>query len=178
MDTKTYQENILFMLKHPGILPDEADVYLKELKDSVELEVTRDISIWWRTVQIEKYCVLTSNYLKKKQCFDEEVRQFYLQTNVSPYIEVMAMQFYDYLLNTTTDDLLHSLAAFEKYLIKIKRGEVIEYEVQWQYEPYAILDMLLQNKDLKPEPFTGNYTTFMASYLEDHFEVIPQDELL
>lgn len=175
MNTAAFQQTILEMIKQPTKTGAGDEPYFTALANSIELEITRDISVWWRCLQIEKYCVLSANYLKLKKCFDESVRGFYLKTNVSPYIEVAAIQFLSFYQNDE-DTLLSSIAQFELNLIKLKRGEQFLQEVAWDYQPYMILEILLKGLPLDIEQHKGKFITLIGHEIEDYFRVIDLDE--
>ncbi len=174
MTLKQYQENILNLLKGKPFKKGAEDEYFESLKDSLELEVVNDISIWWRSLQIEKYCYLTSSYLKKINKFDSIVRNYYQNTSVSPYIEIASTNFFTYVnKNFTTNDLLISIAMFEDCLIKVRKGDFSTYNVNWNYEPLNVIDYLLDNNNLSNNNLLqGSYLTIISAKIDNLFKVI------
>jgi hypothetical protein len=106
--------------------------------------LVRKIALWWRKVQIENFCRLTSCYLKLQDNLETEVLNFFRNVNYSPFREVVGFQFLDYLIKETKDDLLKSIAEFERAIIKLKLGEKTQSIIIWNYEPYLVINYLLR----------------------------------
>lgn len=170
MNTKQYQQLILALIKKQAPPNVEEEPYVQYLKTSIELEITRDVSIWWRSMQLERYCLLTANYLKLTSQFDELITAFYLRTNVSPYIERAGQSFLDF-LQQADDKLLATIANFEDKLKQVKKGDTGNYSIYWNHEPFGILDALINGKPLALESIRGKYLTIINANLENQFEV-------
>jgi hypothetical protein len=170
MNNKQYQQLILALIKEqePPVLADE--LYAAQLKNSIELEIARDVSIWWRSMQLERYCFITANYLKLTSQFDKLIKAFYLQTNVSPYIERAGQSFLDY-LQQADDKVLATIANFEDKLKRVKKGDSGNYSIYWSHEPFSLLDALISGKPLELESMKGKYLTIINAQLENQFEV-------
>ncbi len=171
MNTKQHQQLILDLIKEKKISIEAEEPYISHLKSSLELEVARDISIWWRSMQIERYCLITANYLKLTVQFTDVIKAFYRVTNVSPYIERVGQSFLDY-LQKSDDQLLATIANFEDKLKRVKKGDDCKYSIAWQHEPFAVLDLLIKGEPLELEPIKGNYRTIIDAGLENQFEVV------
>ena len=52
------QRGLLDLIKNRGVPPE--DPYLRQVANSRELEMVREIAIWWRAFQIEDQCRFTS----------------------------------------------------------------------------------------------------------------------
>lgn len=170
MNTKNQQLLILELLKEqvPTFKGDET--YVNLLKKSLELEIARDVSIWWRSLQIERYCIITSNYLKLTTQFDSVVKAFYRTKNVSPYIERAGQCFLDF-VQQNDDKLLVTIAHFEDKLKRVKKGDNGNYSIHWNYEPLSMLDSLIHGKPLQLESIKGSYLTIINANFENQFEV-------
>jgi hypothetical protein len=174
MKTKQHQQLILELIKEKKTFTEADGPYVNHLKNSLELEVARDISIWWRSMQIERYCFITANYLKLTSQFNAVIKAFYRVTNVSPYIERVGQSFLDY-LQQSDDELLATIANFEDKLKRVKKGDNGKYSIVWHYEPYAVLDLLIKGQPLELESIKGNYLTIIDAALENQFEVVDLD---
>ncbi len=171
MNTKQHQQLILELIKEKKVTIMADEPYINHLKNSLELEVARDISVWWRSMQIERYCLITANYLKLTSQFDAVIKAFYRTTNVSPYIELVGQSFLDY-LQQSDDQLLITIANFEDKLKRVKKGDNGKYTIAWKYEPFSVLDFLINRKPLELESIKGNYLTVIDSALENQFVVV------
>jgi hypothetical protein len=171
MNTKQHQQLILELIKEKETSSEADESYARHLKNSLELEVARDISIWWRSMQIERYCLITANYLKLTSQFNDVIKAFYRATNVSPYIERVGQSFLDY-VQQSDDQLLATIANFEDKLKRVKKGDDGKYSIAWQHEPFAVLDLLIKGEPLELESIKGNYLTIIDLALENQFEVV------
>lgn len=153
--------------------PDEQDaVYLRELRTSRELSLVKEICIWWRCFQIENYCPLTSGWLKQQNLFESCVEEYYQNMNVPSYIEQAGMVFLGYVLSHIADLLAHSIAAFERAMIQVKRGNMDEYIISWDYEPYAILYSLLYKIPYDKANTQGKYQVLVSYNIPNLFSVV------
>lgn len=170
MNTRDFQHTIVQLMKGHNEAGRQED-YFQSLKTSLDLEIIRDISSWWRCVQFEKYCVLTCRYLNQTGRLESLVRSFYQNENISPYIETASHSFLAFLVAHTDDEDLRSLADFEDKLIKVRKGDKERYIIYWKTEPYGFIGDLLENK--KPDSKTGNdfYRTVIDCSFPDFFEV-------
>lgn len=118
--------------------------YLQQINTSNNILLIRKVALWWRKFQIENFCRLTSCYLNSHGKFDLEVWNFYRNVNFSPFREVVGFQFLDYLIKENNDELLKSIAQFERAIIKLKLGEKTQSTIIWNYEPYSVINYLLR----------------------------------
>lgn len=148
------------------------DAYFDYLSSSIDLEIMKDISAWWRCVTIEKYCVLTSRLLSMTGDFEKQIRAFYQQESISPFVEKASNQFLDYIMHQSTNPLWISVADFEDKLIRVRKGDELEYSIQWNYEPYSVVEKLLQNMPFNESQLTkGLFETRISNSIEDYFNV-------
>ena len=77
------QRGLLNLIKNRGVSPD--DPYLVHVAGSRELALVREIAVWWRAFQIEGQCRFTSRLLKRYQCFDTVVANYFNNNSTSPF---------------------------------------------------------------------------------------------
>jgi hypothetical protein len=170
MNTREFQHRIVQLMKGHFEAAEQDDYFLS-LKTSLDLEVIRDISTWWRCVQFEKYCVLTCRYLNHNGRLESLVRSFYQNENISPYIETASHSFLSFLVAGADDEHLRSLADFEDKLIKVRKGDEGHYIIYWKTEPYQFIGDLLQNKKPDTNGNDGFYRTVIDRSFPNFFEV-------
>lgn len=173
MNLRSYQKQILQLLKEIDAPPVE-DAYFLKVHQSRELAMVQEIVLWWRAYQLEQYCVLTTTLLKKQQQFEAQVASFYRQQDVSSYIEQLSDAFLSF-VSQSDDALLCSVASFERTLIRVKKGDPAIYEVDWQYEPYAVLDYLLHDSNPDWEQIAGKYHTLVSYKIQHNFFVTGEE---
>ena len=171
MDIRTLQTKIRDFLKMPVPSPAPDDPpYIHQLARSEELTLAREIAHWWRAYQIEQFCPLTATWLQLQDQLDEKVTRFYENTNVSAFIEQASADFLDF-LPADADSITRSIARFEKALIEVRRGEKKEYEIEWNMNPYMVLDALLERRKPDLETGQGRYVTAVSSQNPEFFNV-------
>jgi hypothetical protein len=159
MNIRTLQEGICALLKSRP-LPIE-DPQLEALAAAPGLELAREIAHWWRAYQLEQACPLTATWLKQRAAFEDSIAAFYETTNVSPYLETVAVDFAAF-VGRGADRVAAALAAFEQALIAVKRGEASgEVAIQWPCDPYAVLNAVLRGEEA-PVPGT-HYETVVST---------------
>ncbi|MCS3798489.1 hypothetical protein GGD38_003859 [Chitinophagaceae bacterium OAS944] len=153
--------------------PCEQDsVYLRELRTSRELCLVKEICIWWRCFQIENYCPLTSEWLKQQNLLEHCIEEYYQNTNVPSYIEQAGIAFLEYILSHIADSVAHSIAAFERAMIQVKRGDLREYIISWDYEPYAVLSGILYKTPYDQVNAKGQYKVAVSYNIPGLFNVV------
>jgi len=106
------QRALLALLKQRPVA-DCNDPRLKRVAASRELEMLREIALWWRRFQIEAVCRSTSRLLKKLGRFHAEVAAYFAANATSPFIEDLADGFLEYLSGDENADVA-SLASLER----------------------------------------------------------------
>lgn len=170
MELATLQRQLLGLIKFNYQPSDDDDPYIRAVAQSEHLEVLREIVIWWRAYGLQRYCPLTSTLLKRRQLFDDAVRLFISKCDISPFIEKLGPTFLEE-MSDYEDSLVASMAQFELALIKVKKGDPSEYLVAWQYEPYTLLNALLNDSPLDLESAAGQYQTIISHDLPQTFQV-------
>jgi len=172
MDLQEFQGKLLGLIKSTYEPVAQDGAYLRELRTSRELGLVKEISIWWRCYQVENYCPLTAAWLKYQDVFETTVEQYYQSTNVPAYIEQAGMAFLGYVLSVLADPLAHSVAAFERALIHVKRGDRCEHIVFWDGDPYAVLSLLLHKIPYEQAAARGRYQVTVSHTIPGMFSVV------
>ena len=144
--------------------------YIQQLAYSKELMLAREITHWWRAYQIEQYCPLTATWLQLHDLLDEKVTRYYENTNVSAFIEQASADFLAF-LQADADSITCSIVRFEKALLDIRRGEKKEYEIEWELNPYMVLDALLNRRKPDLKSSRGKYITAVSDQHPEFFAV-------
>ena len=148
MDLREQQRGLLQLLKKRSISVHEDD-YLTRISDSHELQLAREIAVWWRALGVERNCPQTSLLLKRLGRFEEVLEKFYCDNSTSPYMEEMARQFLTS-LSTDTDPLVAAMASFELAIRRMAAGDDEEFVINWDRDPDQVLKALRFNGPLPP----------------------------
>lgn len=163
------------MVRGNAIAEPQDDAYLQMISGSPQLQLVREIALWWRAKGLEEYCVLTTRLLKRLGAFDRLVAGFFGQFGAFPYVEEQAYRFLEFAGEDRTDlkipPLIASVAAFELALLRVKRGSVERYEVHWPCDPAPVIAALVNDEPLNLESSAGDFTTIISSTLPDCFEI-------
>ena len=109
------QRGLLDLIKNRGVPPE--DPYLRQVANSRELEMVREIAIWWRAFQIEDQCRFTSRLLKRCECFEDVVVTYFNNHRTSPFIEELSQDFLNSLVDHP-DWLIRAVPQFELALFE------------------------------------------------------------
>ena len=146
------------------------DEYLRSVAGSDQVELLREIVLWWRTFGVQRGCPLTSRLLNRQARLEEVVSRFVRDNSISPYVEDLAASFVT-AVQADEDPLVAAVASFEAALIRAKRGDRGRYVVEWPLEPYAVLAALLSDGPLPAS--TGDHSwTVVSAELPRSFEVL------
>ena len=141
-----YQREVRDLIKGRNVHAPE-DPHLAAVAGSPGLAAIRKIAVWWRSFGVENYCVFTSQVLKRAGIFDSSVEEFYRSQNVSPYIE-KAGELFLVLLSAHPDPLVAEMAQLELALLKVRRGDPGEFQLDWDRNPDAVFHALATKTDL------------------------------
>ena len=145
------QRGLLDLLKKRGSPPD--DPYLRHVQVSRELQVVREIAIWWRTFQLQVQCRFTARLLKRLGSFDAAVVAYFDNNATSPFAEELSRGFLSFL--RSHDDLLVStVAQFEHALLQARAGLPGQFEIVWDRHPDQLFLALEKGCEL-PSPEAG-----------------------
>lgn len=171
MDLAEHQRKLLGLIKTTYQATSNDEPYIQTVAQSKHLEVMHEIVVFWRSLGVERYCVLTASLLKQRGVFDESIENLIKTQALSPFIEKLGRTFVD-MMSHSEDDLIASVAQFESAFIKVKHGDPNQYTVDWHYEPYAILTSLIRDLPLEQYLTKGSYQTIVSAQLPNGFEVV------
>ncbi|HEU5292459.1 MAG TPA: hypothetical protein VFU05_17550 [Cyclobacteriaceae bacterium] len=174
MNLNELQVGVLDLIKSRHVVGiNDSTGYFLSVKGSKELLVVRKVALWWRTLQIESFCTLSSALLKYENCFNDAVTSFYNSSSFSPYRDEVGIQFLDYLQVYNSDAFVRTVSSFELALIQCKKGKAVSLSQTWEYEPYTIISGLLQNAISKEHFVKGSYLVEVCSGNAELFTVTP-----
>ena len=171
MDLAEHQRKLLGLIKTTYQATNDDDSYIQAVAQSKHLEVMHEIVVFWRSLGVERYCVLTASLLKQRGIFDKNIETLIKTQAVSPFIEKLGRTFVE-MMSQNEDDLIASVAQFESAFIKVKHGDHNQYIIDWYYEPYAVLTSLIRNLPLEQNLIKGSYRTVVSAQLPHSFEVV------
>jgi len=141
------QRGLLDLIKKRGAPPE--DVYLRQVANSRELTMVREIAVWWRAFQIEDQCRFTSRLLKRLECFEDVVINYFNNHRTSPFIEELSQDFLDS-LRDHPDWLIRAVSQFELALLKVRTDSAVCFEVLWDRNPDNLILALEEHNPLPP----------------------------
>ncbi len=174
MKLETLQTQLLSLIKSSEY-SGEGEPYLHLVQHSQNLKVMQSIIFQWKAFEIEQYCVFTTALLKRKGLFDAAVQTFIEKARISPFIERLGFLFLEE-MSSSSDTLVASLAQFERALLSIKQGDEATYVIEWDYNPYALLEALLHNMPLEERRGTISFRTILSKDLPRLFQVVSVKE--
>src|SRR5215208_7305791 len=162
MDLASHQRKLLGLIKCTYKGSNDEDSYIREVAQSTNLELIWEISAWWRALNIERYCFLTTSLLKSWGEFDTIVQEFAKNGGTSRFIESLGTQFLE-AMGRHENHLLSSVAQFELALIRVKSDDTSEHRVDWQHDPTIVLGKLLRGDPIGGALGNGHYRTIISS---------------
>jgi hypothetical protein len=147
-----------------GAPVEDGDPYVQMVEGSENLDVVREIGVWWKSFGIERWCSFTSALLRQRGTFDATVGEFCAQPGLSSFFEVTGNRLLDHLA-TRGDPLLRSLAAFELALLRAAKGELTEDAViTWEHDPDDVLRRILDDQSAD-DARRGTFATTVSERL-------------
>jgi hypothetical protein len=143
MNLQLLQTSLSALIKSRPLPAGTKDRYLEDIGYSDNLLLIQKIAFWWRKVQVEPYCRLTSTLLKATGKFDDVLSAFLSEKDFSSFRDEVGRQFLSDVISKEEDSLIRSVAEFELAVILLKSGEEIEASIPWNYEPYELIGQLL-----------------------------------
>lgn len=126
-----FQRGLLDLIKGR---PVPSDPYLQRVAASREIEMLREIAVWWRVFQIEAQCHFTSRMLKRLGCLNETVALYFSSNRTSPFVEELSRDFLQW-LRTQHDPFVRLVADFELALLEVRAGSCEQFQVRWDRHP-------------------------------------------
>jgi hypothetical protein len=143
-----HQHAMLDLLKGRRRPPGD-DAYLARIDRSPELDLLREVAVFWRMLAIESGCPWLAQLLKRRGILEREVEAFYRAEDVSPYAERATEQFVR-LQQASLDPLTAQMAATEAALIRVRQGDAQLFALDWDRNPNDVFAALGTGADLPP----------------------------
>ena len=143
-----HQHAMLDLLKGRPLPPGD-DAYLARIEGSPELDLLREVAVFWRMLAVESGCPWLAQLLKRRGELEREVEAFYRTEDVSPYAERATEQFVDRLSNNA-DPLIAHMAATEAALIRVRQGDAHPVALDWDRNPDRVFEALGSGGELPP----------------------------
>jgi hypothetical protein len=174
MELALLQRKLVGLIKGSYQPAHDDPAYIRAVAGSEHLAVVRDVVHWWRAFGVGRFCVLTATLLKQRGLFDDAIRAFVSNGRVSPFIEESGPAFLE-AMSTHADHLVRSLARFELALLSVKQGDPREFVVEWDHDPGAVLDAVLNGLPLSGDPAGGSFRTTLSRGIPGMFrtEAVP-----
>jgi hypothetical protein len=163
MNLELLQTNLSALIKSRDTTAAD-DPYLREVEASPNLRLVKKIAFWWRKVQIEQFCVLTTNLLRWNGTFQNYLESFITNNGYSAFREEVGFQFLEYLRSRELDSITRSVVQFEEAILKKRLGHDIDVRIPWDYEPYSVISGLLHNTFSENAFQTGRYDVSVSSF--------------
>jgi hypothetical protein len=139
MDLARHQQHLQQLITAGPDSVQADDPYIRNVAQSGHLEVLREVIWWWRQFDIERSCVLTSSVLKRRNRFEDTVRDFAAGRHLSPFVEGLAQSFLEY-VSHGADLLTACVARLEWAVLQVKQGDTREHSIEWPCDPRPILE--------------------------------------
>lgn len=149
---ETQQRGLLDLIKGRGPSPSD-DAYLAGIAQSGGLTMLREIALWWRAFQITAQCRLTSLLLKRLDCFDQSVAEYFQDHATSPFIEQLARGFLGW-MGHHPNTLISAMARFELAVLNAHDEGQEAVEILWDRNPEQLFETLQRGSaipDADPE---------------------------
>jgi len=132
MSLELYQRGLLELIKGRGVVAE--DPYLCSVAASREIEILREIAVWWRVFQIEAQCHFTARLLKRLGCLHETVALYFATNRTSPFVEELSRDFLKW-LRFHDNPLVRTVAEFEWALLEVRGDSSETFQVLWDRHP-------------------------------------------
>lgn len=139
------QRGLLDLVKKRGDSP--VDPYLRQVEGSPQLDIVREIALWWRGFALEAQCRFTSRLLKRLGIFQETVASYFDNNPTSPFVEELSVDFLDS-LRGHPNSLLGAVSQSERALLRCKAGSSKGAEILWDRHPDRVFQALQDGSEL------------------------------
>ena len=142
MDLQSYQRSLRRLMTGAAPAADDPP-YARALVSSTGLAVVREVIEFWRAHGVERFCVLSAGWLKRRGQFDAAIKRFVATTEFSPDIAEAGQQFLQHLSNDD-DALVRALAQFELALHETRLDPTQFRRLDWPCDPRPVLAEILE----------------------------------
>jgi len=164
MDLAAHQRALYELIHADSSAEHLSDPYLLEVKDSDGLRVVQDIVARWQAFDVRRSCPLTASALGHLGHFEQVVREVPFGT-ADAFLDSRSRLFLDHVARR--DGVIGSVARFERALINVRRGEREPRTVEWDRDPAAIINGLLEGRWLAALAKRGHYQTVIDPSLAE-----------
>jgi hypothetical protein len=145
------------------------DPYLERVRNSRGLAMVRTIRAGWLRFDLERCAPLTSSVLAHAGRFEAELTRLGRDPRTPPAVDALGPYFVGRYL-ADPDTLIAAVAATERALILVARGDRARQEVSWDRDPAAILNALLAGQ-VPPAATPGNFRVVVSYALPQLIEI-------
>jgi hypothetical protein len=174
MDLAAHQRKLLGLVRSTYQVCPEDDPYIQRVAQSKDLEEARRNIFLWRIYVLERACRLSFTLLKRRNLLEETLSGFITRYNISPFRETQGPALLE-VLSSHYDNLIASVAQFELALMKVKHGDPCSYVVNWNVEPYSILNSLAKGIPMGDSVLEGAYRILISRDLPFLFKIVREN---
>jgi hypothetical protein len=150
MNLAQHQQDLSRLVKCGAAGFHSDDPYVQAMATSTQLDMLREVTLWWREYDIERTCVLTASLLTRRGLLKDMVKHYVAQPGYSPFISEMTASFLG-LMAQHPDHVISAMAKFELAVIGAKRGEPGEESIDWPCDPRSVLNGIIsETRDTRP----------------------------
>jgi hypothetical protein len=164
------QQKLLGLIKNSYVPSPEDDQYFHQVAQSPNLQLIKEIALWWRQNHLERYCFFTSRFLKATGQMEITTAGYYQANNHSSFIEEIGPHFLQWLVGHTIG-LTHVIARFELGMMAINQEEVYEDEIIWPCDPLPVIHALIQGNLSAESIQSGHYRMTISDKIIGAFDV-------
>ncbi len=139
MNLAQHQQELSKLVKRGAAGFHSDDPYVQAIATSPQLDMLREVTLWWREYDVERTCVLTASLLSRRGLLQDMVKHYVAQPGYSPFISEMTTSFLG-LMGEHPDRVISAMAKFELAVIAAKRGEPGERVIDWTCDPRSVLN--------------------------------------
>jgi hypothetical protein len=154
---------------HPAQRRPAAEPYFDRVRDSRGLAMVRTIRASWLRFDLQRYAPLTSGMLTHAGRLEAELAQLGRDPGTPSAIDALGLHFVEQHL-ADTDPLIAAVAATERALILLARGDRTQHEVSWAQDPVPVLSALLASQS-PPASTPGNFRVVVSHLLPELIQV-------
>jgi hypothetical protein len=149
------------------------DPYLCEVAAGDHLRRIQAISLWWRALDIGRYCVLTAKLMTALGAFAPAVQAYLGSAHFSPYIEELGP---DFLRAQFAHPIpcVAAMARIEYALLQVRKGDRAEYTTLCNFDPLHLISDLLNGGMTPSSLVEGRYTCVVSNRCHGLIEVCPR----
>jgi hypothetical protein len=165
------QRGVLALIKNREIK--ERDAWINSIERSPQLEMLREIALWWRCFQLSAQCRFTTLLLRRMGCFEHTVASFFSGQGTSPYIEQLGRSFLVYVKNRSSGTI-YMIAAIELAFDALRSMEIESpiQEIVCDRNPDEVFAALIQGNSLPEADPEFRYRLFVGRELPNGIQCV------